>query len=193
VRTGSRVALASSLGLAASLCLGLSSAAAAKNPRPFEWLRPAPAPAGWKHARLPSGDAVLSYPASLTRTQSDSPSVSVAKRDASGRILVFLNATTQQGGENFGNWPQFRIAHNRLVSTGVQRDAAAVGLRFFGAVGSCVTDHYVTRVQGNHYREIACFVQGPTAATVVVAAALESQWKRALPMLERAVSVYRAR
>jgi hypothetical protein len=154
---------------------------------------PGTPPAGWKHATLPSGGAVLSYPPSLTLIKSDSPSVSAARRDKSGTILVYLNATTQQGAENLGNFPQFRIAHNRITSNAVRRDAAAVGLAFYGAVGSCVMDHYVTHEQNHHYREIACFVQGPTAATVVVAAALESEWKRALPTLERAVSVYRAR
>lgn len=185
-----RMGIVSSLALAASL--GLVAAAAA-NPRPFQWLVPAAAPAGWKHASLPSGEGVLSYPSSLARIKSDSPSVSVAKRDASGRVLVYLNATTQQGGENFGNYPAFRIAHNRAESTAVHRDAAAVGLRFLDAVGSCVIDHYITREHANHYREIACFVQGPKAATVIVAAALESEWKRALPTLERAVSAYRAK
>ena len=186
-----RVGVASSLALLVCLSLGLTSAAAA-NPRPFQWLVPSAPPAGWKHAKLPSGAAVLSFPSSLTLIKSDSPSVSAAERDKSGRILVYLNATTQQGAENLGNFPQFRLAHNRIVSTGVRRDAAAVGLGFYGAVGSCVIDHYVTRTHDNHYREIACFVQGPTSATVIVAAALESEWKRALPTLERAVSAYRA-
>jgi hypothetical protein len=187
-----RVGIVLSLGLVAAVCLGLASASAA-NPRPFQWLVPGTPPAGWKHATLPSGGAVLSYPPSLTLIKSDSPSVSAARRDKSGTILVYLNATTQQGAENLGNFPQFRIAHNRITSNAVRRDAAAVGLAFYGAVGSCVMDHYVTHEQNHHYREIACFVQGPTAATVVVAAALESEWKRALPTLERAVSVYRAR
>jgi hypothetical protein len=66
-------------------------------------------------------------------------------------------------------------------------------LKFLNAVGSCVVDHYTTRYHDNRYREIACFVQGPTTATAIVAAALDSEWKQALPTLERAVSAYRAR
>jgi hypothetical protein len=54
-----------------------------------------------------------------------------------------------------------------------------------------VIDDYLTRLE-IHYREIACFVQGRTAASVVVAAALQSEWARAAPVLERAVAAYRA-
>jgi hypothetical protein len=66
-------------------------------------------------------------------------------------------------------------------------------LQFVGAKGSCVIDDYFSRVHVHHYREIACFVQGRTEASVVVAAALESDWTRAAPLLERAISAYRAR
>ena len=52
-------------------------------------------------------------------------------------------------------------------------------------------DDYLTGVKVHHYREIACFVQGRTTASVVVAAALESNWTRAAPLLERAVEAYR--
>ena len=83
------------------------------------------------------------------------------------------------------------MAHNRGEDKTVQEDAHAVGLPFFGGVGSCVIDHYITKFHANHYREIACFVQGRTTASVIVAAALESDWPQAAPVLERAVSVYR--
>jgi hypothetical protein len=192
VHAGGRVWIVSSLVLVASLCLGLSSASPA-NPRPFRWLVPASAPTGWKHARLPAGGAVLWYPPSLSAIKGDRTSVSVATRDKSGRVLVYLNSTPQQGHENLGNWPQFRIAHDRAESTSVHREAAAVGLGFLDAVGSCVIDHYITRYHANHYREIACFVQGNTTASVVVGAALQSEWTRAAPLLERAISAYRAR
>lgn len=192
MRAGSRVGIVSGLVLVASLCLGLSSASPA-NPRPFRWLAPAPAPAGWKHVRLPDGGAVLSYPPSLSSIHGDPTSVSVGKHDTSGRIVVYLNSTPQQGDENLGNWPQFRLAHDRDESTAVHRDAAAIGLPFLHAIGSCVIDHYTTRSHANHYREIACFVQGDTTASVIVGAALQSDWTRAAPLLERAISAYRAR
>jgi hypothetical protein len=67
-----------------------------------------------------------------------------------------------------------------------------VGLSFLGAKGSCVIDHYITKFHANHYQEIACFVQGRTTASVIVAAALQSEWPRAAAMLERAVSAYRS-
>lgn len=177
---------------AACLCLGVS-AASAGNQGPFRWLVPAAAPAGWKHVSPPSGGAVLSYPPSLKPIHGDNASASVAKRDKSGRVLVYLNSTPRQGAESLENWPRFRIAHDQAESTAVHREAADVGLPFLNAVGSCVIDRYITRYHANHYREIACFVQGPTTASVVVAAALESEWTRAEPMLERAVSAYRAR
>lgn len=179
------------VAILASLCLVLSSASAA-NPWPFRWLVPAPAPAGWKHASLSSGGAVLWYPPSLAPLPADRTSVSAAERDKAGTVLVYLNSTPQQGAENLANWPQFRIEHDRAESTDVHKEAAAIGLEFLNAVGSCVIDRYVTRVRVNHYREIACFVQGPKTASVIVAAALESEWTRAAPLLERAISAYRA-
>ena len=184
--------LATGIVILSGLVLGVSSAAAG-NPGPFRWLVPAAAPAGWKHLALPSGGAVLSYPPSLAPIHADSASVSVAKKDASGTILVYLNATGQQGAENLSNWPAYRISHNRDESDAVHQHAAGVGLRFLGAVGSCVIDDYFSRVHVHHYREIACFVQGRTQAGVVVAAALQSKWAQAAPLLERAISAYRAR
>jgi hypothetical protein len=178
--------------LGACLCLGVS-AASAGNPGPFSWLVPGAAPAGWKHASLPSGDAVLSYPPSLAVIQSDSTSVSVAKKDTSGTIHVYLNSTPQQGGETLSNWTEYRISHNKLVSDKVRKHAAAVGLHLLRAKGSCVIDDYFSRVHVHHYREIACLVQGRTKTSVIVAAALDSEWAQARPLLERAVSAYQAR
>jgi len=192
VHAGNRVGLVASVVLAASLCFGLAAASAA-NPRPFRWLVPAPAPAGWKHASPPTGDAVLAYPPSLSLIHGDRASVSAAKRDKAGRVLVYLNSTPKQGAESLTNWTHFRIEHNQGESKDVHRDAGAVGLAFLDGVGSCVIDHYTTRYHANHYREIACYVQGPTRASVIVAAALESEWTHALPLLERAVSAYRSR
>ena len=186
-----RVAIAIFLCLALGACLGASTAAAG-NPGPFSWLVPAPAPAAWKQAKLPAGGAVLSYPPSFGSTGSDSRSVSVATHDKSGTIRLYLNATPQQGGETLANWATFRISHNKLVSDKVRKHAAAVGLHFRGAKGSCVIDDYYSRVHVHHYHEIACIVQGRTTISVVVAAALESDWATAAPLLERAVSAYRA-
>ena len=176
--------------IAASLGAGVTSASP-PSPANFRWLVPAPAPSGWKHLRLPSGGATLAYPPSLAPISGDAGSVTVQRKDSRGRVVVYLNATPKQEAETLTNWPAFRIAHNRAEDKTVKEDAHAVGLPFFGGVGSCVIDHYITKFHANHYREIACFVQGRTSASVIVAAALESDWPRAAPVLERAVSVYR--
>jgi hypothetical protein len=136
---------------------------------------------------------VLWYPPSLAPIHGDAASVSVAKRDKSGRVLMYLNSTPRQGAESLGNFPRFRIAHNQIESRAVHRDAAAIGLPFLDAVGSCVIDHYTTRYHANHYHEIACLVRGRTTTSVIVAAALESEWTRAKALLERAISAYRER
>jgi hypothetical protein len=132
------------------------------------------------------------YPPSLVRIKNDSASVSVAEKDRRGRVLVYLNATPKEGNEErLGAWPTFRIQHNRGEDDRVSLHARAVGLRFLGGKGSCVIDDYYTRVIVNHYEEIACFVQGRTSAAVIVAAALQSDWARAAPQLERAISAFR--
>ena len=73
----------------------------------------------------------------------------------------------------------------------MHEDGHAFGLPFRGGRGSCVLDDYRTRVKSHHYREIACFVQGRRHASVLIAAALESEWARAVKTLERAVDAYR--
>jgi hypothetical protein len=160
-------------------------------PSGFRWFEPAQAPAGWKRSALPSGGAVLSYPASLARVRGDSTSISVGRTDTSGRVLVYLNVTPKQAAERLATWPTFRIQHNRLESKDVHEDARAFGLAFIGASGSCVMDDYVTRgAKSNDYREIACFVRGSATSSVIVAAALRSQWQRSARLLERAVESF---
>jgi hypothetical protein len=184
------VVIAASVVFLASLSARVTPASPAA-PAKFRWLVPAPAPSGWKHRSLSSGGATLAYPPSLAPIRGDVGSVTVQRKDASGRVLVYLNATPRQGSETLTNWPAFRIAHNRAEDKTVQEDARAVGLPFYAGVGSCVIDHYITKFHANHYREIACFVQGRTAASVIVAAALESEWPRAVALLQRAVAAYR--
>jgi hypothetical protein len=168
-------------------------ASAAPSPAQFRWLVPAHAPSGWKHLGLPSGEAILSYPPSLAPIKGDKSSVSVAEKDASGRVAVYLNATPKQGAEQLSTWPAFRLQHDRGETDKVHVIAKAVGLSFLGGKGSCLVDDYYTRVKVHHYEEIACFVQGRARAAVIVAAALQSDWKRAAPLLERAVSAYQVK
>ncbi|HEV2591232.1 MAG TPA: hypothetical protein VGU02_05000 [Gaiellaceae bacterium] len=129
----------------------------------------------------------------MKRVRSDRGTISVEK-SSGGHVLLYLNVTPRQSTETLRNWPAFRLDHVRDESKDVHNHGHASGLHFLGgAVGTCVTDDYMSRFKANHYREIACFVQGHHAASVLIAAALESRWKLALPVLERAISAFRAR
>jgi len=159
-------------------------------PSGFGWFEARPAPSGWKRLAFPSSGAFLSYPSSLESVRHDNASIAVGGRDRSGRIWVYLNVTPKQGDETLADWPAFRLQHDRGETNAVHEDARAYGLTFIGGMGSCVADHYLTRVVVHAYREIACFVQGRTKACVIVAAALVSDWPRAATLLERAVEAY---
>jgi hypothetical protein len=156
---------------------------------PFAWLRPAPPPAGWKVAGLPSGTAELAYPPAWRPIRTDPGTVSAALFGPHGRIRGYLNATPQSGDETLANWSHFRPAHNREEGDRrVVTDAAATHLRFGAGTGSCVIDHYAT--VSAHYREIACIVRGPRATTVVVAAAQPQDWAPLAPALHRAIASF---
>jgi len=179
------------LALAAGLAVSAhASARRAGAPPGFGWFRAARPPDDWKAVALPSGGAILSYPPTYRRIHGDIYSVSVGRRDGSGRVLVYLNATPKQEAETVANWVEFRLAHNRGESNDVHEDAHATGLTFRTGKGSCVIDDYRSRHVVNHYREIACFVRGRATAGVIVAAALQSQWARAEKVLERAVEAF---
>ena len=181
------------VGIVAASALATSGVAAASPPPPpaFRWFSPAAAPDNWKHLSPKGGGAVMWFPPSLARLKGDSSSVSVAQKDRSGRIVVYLNATPREGNEQLASWASFRIDHNRGEDDRVRLHAKVSGLRFQGgATGSCVIDDYVTRTIVHHYEEIACFVQGRTSASVIVGAALQSDWAHAAPLLERAISAF---
>jgi hypothetical protein len=189
-----RTLAAGLLTLAAAGC-GASAAPqppAAPAPPGFAWLRAAPAPAGWRHATLPSG-AVLAFPASWRRVGGDRGTASAALLDAHGRYLGYLNLTPRQGRETLAGWPAFRVAHNREEGeTDVVAQATAHGLRFRGGGrGSCVRDAYTT-VTHARYEEIACLVTSRRAGAVIVAAAPPAQWARLQPVLRQAVAAVRA-
>jgi hypothetical protein len=169
-------------------CGGEESAhRSAGNPPAFAWLRPAPPPSAWPLARL-SGTVAMAYPPSWHRIESDPGTVSAALVVArAGLIIEYLNATPKQADETLRNWPSFRTAHNQEEGDSQEQVlAAARGLRFRDGRGSCVIDRY--RTTRTRYEEIACLVQAPAGETVIVAAALASQWGRDAPALERAVS-----
>ena len=124
----------------------------------------------------------------------DTDAVSAAQVSRTGQYLLYLNATPQQGTETLANWAAFRV--QRLASDDASRatlNAAIRGQPFRGGAGSCVIDHYVTRIRAHRFTELACLVRGRSGATVIVAAAPISRWASAQPMLDRAVSAYLAR
>jgi hypothetical protein len=152
---------------------------------------PASAPSGWQHLALPNGTAVLYYPPSMHRVSGDNDAVSVARLGTDGGFLLYLNATPRQGEETLRNWSSYRL--RALTADDASRatlDAAAADHRFRGGTGSCVIDHYVTRVDAHHYTELACLVQGRSGASVIVAAAPTALWPSARALLAQAVSAY---
>jgi hypothetical protein len=155
---------------------------------------PASAPSGWQHLALPNGTAVLYYPPSMHRVSGDSDAVSVARLGTGGRFLMYLNATPRQGEETLRNWSSYRL--RVLTGDDASRatlDSAAVDQRFRGGTGSCVIDHYVTRVGAHRYTELACLVQGRSGTSVIVAAAPTALWPSARALLAQSVSVYTVR
>jgi hypothetical protein len=156
----------------------------------FHWFAAGAAPASWRHLALTPGGGILSYPAKFV-AGNDRDGISRERLDRHGSVLVYLDVTPKQGRERLSDWPRHRMVLVRAESNDVHEDGHAFGLAFRGGVGSCVLDDYRTRVENHHYREIACFVQGRTHATVLIAAALESAWTHAVKTLERAIDAYR--
>lgn len=191
-RVGHTAALVVAAGV---LAAGAASPASPARPLPaaFSWLVPAPAPPSWKHVRLPSG-GILSYPPFLSRARSDPGAASAEQHDAQGRVAIYVNATPRQNNEQVATWPTFRLhaVAEEEVEHSVHEDGRVVDVPFLGGRGSCVMDHYVTRVASHHYSEIACYVVGRHSGSVVVAAALTSLWSKEKHLLEQVVAAYRA-
>jgi hypothetical protein len=203
-RTGRDLPAARRLGAAlAWAAVGLAAACSAPaaasghqatSAPPVHGLTARPAPAGWHHAVLPGGRAVLAYPPAMHLITGDRGTVTAAQVSRSGGYLLYLNATPRQGAESLRNWPRFRVNHLLDEDASAARLlAASRGLRFAGATGSCVLDTYVTKIKAHHYTELACLVQGHGSASVIVAAAPAADWSRAAPVLTRAVGAYQAR
>jgi hypothetical protein len=153
----------------------------------FGWFRPSPAPTGWPTAAIQAG-AAIRYPPGWERIKSDPGTVSVAALARDHRFIGYLNLTPRQGAETINNWARFRVAHNADEhERHVTKLAAATGLRFGSARGSCIRDAYTTTT-GARYIELACLVAGQRASVVVVGAAPPAAWSRTEPLLERAIS-----
>jgi hypothetical protein len=151
----------------------------------FSWLQPAPPPPDWNVARSTAG--ALAYPPGWTPIKTDPGTASVALRGSAGAINAYLNLTPRQGKETLANWSHFRPAHNKGEGNkDVRVIASSTNLKFRSGRGSCVIDDYTTSKA--RYREIACFVAGPTSSAVIVAAAPTALWDQQAVTLERAVS-----
>ncbi|HEY3726770.1 MAG TPA: hypothetical protein VGL51_06330 [Solirubrobacteraceae bacterium] len=115
--------------------------------------------------------------------------MSVSLRNDRGLYAGYLNVTPRQGAEQLHGWAAFRTDRNRDEGDGhVSQIAAAEGLRFRAARGSCVIDDYISKVGAHPYREIACIVKGHHHTDVVIAAALRHDWTTLRSTLERAAS-----
>jgi hypothetical protein len=158
---------------------------------PFAWLRPALAPAGWQHTTTAASQATLFYPPGWKQISGDRGTVTRALRDRRGLYIGYLNVTPRQGTEQPHGWAAFRTGHNRDEGDKQVREvAAAEGLRFHNATGSCVIDDYLSRVGSNPYREIACLIVGHRHPDVFIGAALRPDWHALSGILERAASAF---
>ena len=137
---------------------------------------------------------MLAYPPSMHLVSGDPGTVSAAQLSSSGAYLMYLNATPRQGAESLRNWPAFRLRHLLDDDASAARLLAqSRGVSFAGGTGSCVVDAYVTKIHRHHYTELACYVQGRTSASVIIAAA-PTAGRATLPRaLTRAVGAYQTR
>ena len=150
-------------------------------------------PAGIRRA-CPGGGAVLAYPPAMRPVSGDRGTVSAAQVSSSGKYLMYLNATPKQGAETLRDWPEFRLEHLTDDDASTARQlAASHGVRFLGGTGTCVIDAYVTKIKAHHFTELACFVQGRTSSSVIIAAAPTASWATASGVLMRAVAAYQVR
>ncbi|MBV9799181.1 MAG: hypothetical protein JO039_14130 [Solirubrobacterales bacterium] len=157
----------------------------------FAWLKPSPAPAGWRVVRIPTG-AALPYPPGWQLLAGDRGTATAVLMDSRHRYAGYLNVTPQQGSETLSDWPKFRVGHNadegdRKVVT----LATGSGLRFRMGHGSCVRDAYTTST-GNRYVELACLVAGSRTSAVIVGAAPPHTWAAVSPSIERAIDSFTA-
>jgi hypothetical protein len=159
----------------------------------FGWFRPGPAPSGWRHATLPGNGAVLAFPPALHPMRGDKGTITEGLTSPAGAVLVYLNATPRQGDETVRDWPSFRVGHLRDEGQrAVHLDAASPVLAFRGGHGRCLIDSYTSTVGTHHYREIACYVRGSHAASVLIVATPQRRWRAYAGVLEQAVSSYMA-
>ncbi|MHB8659684.1 MAG: hypothetical protein ACYC91_17400 [Solirubrobacteraceae bacterium] len=153
----------------------------------FAWLRPQPVVAGWLRQRIPGG-ATLPYPPGWRLVHGDAGTATVARLDARGRYVGYLNLTPRQGDEQIAGWTRFRPDHNAREGDRLVRVlAGASGLRFRTGRGACVRDTYTT-ITRSPYVELACLVVGARGGVVIVGASPPDRWREIAPVIERAIS-----
>jgi hypothetical protein len=165
--------------------VGNRASDASAGSRPFAWLQPRPAPAGWRVLRPSGGGVSLRYPAGFRPVFADPGASSVAV-GAGPRYEAYLNITPQQGDERLRGFASFRV--NLLGDDDadhVREEATGQGLRLRGGTGSAVLDQYSTRVDDHRYTEIAILVVGKHRGWVVIAAALSTSFHRDTTTLHR--------
>lgn len=159
----------------------------------FSWFRATGVPPGW-HELAAADGAALAYPPSLTPAAADPGAVTVEQRARNGSYVAYLNATPWDGPAPLHGWAAARLDRLADENRSVQEDGAAEDLAFAdGGRGSCVADHYVTRVGHHPFVEMACLVRARTgAAAVVVAAASSAHWPAEAALLRRALDAFRS-
>lgn len=182
--------VAAFMGIAVAKSGSDASGPSSIHARAFGWLRPSSVPTDWSAWRLPGSPARLPAPPGWRHEAGDPGTRTVVLKGSSDAVAGYLNATPREGTETPANWSRFRVAHNREEGDReVRLLAAAAGLRFRAATGSCVLDSYRTS-SDRRYRELACIVAGRSGSTVIVAAAPPARWRAEAPTLERAIASF---
>jgi hypothetical protein len=146
-----------------------------------------PAPPSWRVTRIPTG-AELFYPRSWQLARGDRGTATSVLLSTSRRIVGYLNLTPRQSTETLSDWARFRVAHNlQEGERNVVSEETRSAVPFRNATGTCLKDSYTT-ASASRYIEIACLVDGRTASSVVVGAAVPSAWPALAPQLERAIA-----
>ena len=194
-RPASRRFLPTGAALLAVVLIGALAALGVEAGSPsFARLRAQPAPAGWQRVALADG-VVLRVPPSLASVDADPGARSFERQDRSGTVLAYVNATPWSGRPpRARDWAAARLDRLGDENEDVAEDGEQSDVHLAGALrGSCVADHYVTRVAHHRYEEVACLLRAHSGgAVVVVAAASRAAWPASQHVLRRVVEAMSA-
>lgn len=88
-----------------------ASSRPAPRPAGFGWFTARGVPPEWHSAGLPDHTGVLSYPPTAVRVHADTGALATTSTATDGQLLVYLNATPEQGSESLTGWTRFRMEH----------------------------------------------------------------------------------